>query len=133
MARGAGGGGGSSEEEMQGEEARAAHAGSNVAHGEDGSGGGGDGVGGDNGVDMVVAWGTGERVVRRGNGERVEEWSERRRGKRRVHESTLVAPSAASSRKMPKGGIAVRWTAVARDAYVERQRQYERGEGGGVT
>ena len=46
----------------------------------------------------------------------------------------VVAPDDnAVSRKMPKGGKAVQWTAVARDAYVERQRRYERGEGGGVT
>ena len=76
----------------------------------------------------------GEKLVRREEGVRIEEWSEKRRGKRRMEVPMVVAPGErASSRKMPKGGTAVRWTAVARDAYVERQRQYERGEGGGVT
>ena len=46
----------------------------------------------------------------------------------------VVAPGErVVSRKMPKGGKAVQWTAVARDMYMERQRRYERGEGGGVT
>ena len=75
-----------------------------------------------------------ERVVRRENGERVEEWSERRRRKRKMETPVGVAPEAqVVSRKMPKGGKVVQWTAVAWDAYVQRQRRYERGEGGGVT
>ena len=73
-----------------------------------------------------------ERVVRRENGERVEEWSERRRRKRKMETPVGVAPEAqVVSRKMPKGGKVVQWTAVAWDAYVQRQRRYERGEGGG--
>ena len=78
--------------------------------------------------------GTGERGVHREDGERIEEWNTRRRGKRKMEALVVVAPDDnAVSRKMPKGGKAVQWTAVARDAYVERQRRYERGEGGGVT
>ena len=76
----------------------------------------------------------GERVVRREEGIRVEEWRERRRGKRKVDDQVVVAPGAyQSSRKMPKGSKVIRWTAVGRDAYMARQRRYERGEGGGVT
>ena len=93
-------------------------------------GGGEGGRNGEQGGGVLV----GERVVRGEDGERVEEWSERRRGKRKMETPAVVAPKAqAVSRKMPKGGKVVQWTAVARDAYVERQRRYERGEGGGVT
>ena len=73
-----------------------------------------------------------ERVVRREDGVRVEGW--RARGKRKADERVVVAPDAGQkSRKMPKGGIAGKWTSVAMDAYISRQRRYERGEGGGVT
>ena len=73
-------------------------------------------------------------MVRREEGMRVEEWRERRRGKRKVDDQVVVAPGEyQSSRKMPKGSKVIRWTAVGRDAYMERQRRYERGEGGGVT
>ena len=73
-----------------------------------------------------------ERVVRREDGVRVEEW--RARGKRKAGAHVVVAPSASKkSRKMPKGGMVGKWTSVAMDAYIRRQRQYERGEGGGVT
>ena len=76
----------------------------------------------------------GERVVIREGGVRVEEWSERRRGKRKAEAPVMVAlDGQAPVRKIPKGGKIVLWTAVARDEYVERQRRYERGEGGGVT
>ena len=74
-----------------------------------------------------------ERVVRREMGARVEDWSERRRGKRRLETVVVALQVNAPSRKMPKGGTKVQWTAVARDMYVEQQRRYERGEGGGVT
>ena len=98
----------------------------NLSYPSDGSGKDGDGEAG------VVDEGH-ERVVRREMGARVEDWSERRRGKRRL-ETVVVAPQVnAPSRKMPKGGTKVQWTAVARDMYVEQQRRYERGEGGGVT
>ena len=72
--------------------------------------------------------------MRREDGARVEEWRERRRGKRKADELQLVAHEVREvSRKMPKGGKISQWTSVARDAYVERQRRYERGKGGGVT
>ena len=73
-----------------------------------------------------------ERVVRREDGVRVERW--RVRGKRKADERGVVAPDASQkSRKMPKGGIIGKWTSVSMDAYIRRQRRYERGEGGGVT
>ena len=128
-ARGAGGGDGGGMDEEQDEETRTARAGSSAAHGT-----GGDGEGGGDGGDAEGMVGMGERVVRRDDGERIEEWSTRRNGKRRMEAPLVVAPGAnAVSRKMPKGGKAVQWTAVARDTYVERQRRFERGEGGGVT
>ena len=77
---------------------------------------------------------SGERVVQRGDGLRVEVANERRRGKQRVQ--TVVAPAPKSKllgrSKMPKGSKSVQWTAVAREAYIQQQR-FERGEGGGVT
>ena len=83
-------------------------AGSSTTHGAEGEGDGEAGMA-DEGS---------ERVVRREEGVRVEEWSERRRGKRRM-DMAVVAPNVdASSRKMPKGGKKVQWTAVAWDAYV---------------
>ena len=119
--------------EAQDKETRAARAGSSTAHGKDGDGEGG-GDGGDAKGMVAHRVDRGERVVRRENGERIEEWSERRNGKRKMEEPLVVAPGAhAASRKMPKGGKAVQWTAMARDMYMERQRRYERGEGGGAT
>ena len=78
-----------------------------------------------------------ERVVQRGDGMRVEVMSMKRRGKRRAQE--VVAPASKQEvhdtgrNKMPKGSTSVQWTAVAREAYVQQQRRFERGEGGGVT
>ena len=74
-------------------------------------------------------------MVRRGDGLRVEVMSEHKRGKQRVN--VVVAPALKNKvhgrRKMPKGGKSVQWTAVAREAYVQQQKRFERGEGGGVT
>ena len=37
------------------------------------------------------------------------------------------------SRNRRVNSMNIRWTAVARNAYIQRQNQYGRGEGGGVT
>ena len=73
----------------------------------------------------------GEQVVRRDGGMRIEGMSAKKRGKQRE----VVAPArqVQSRNKMPKGGKGIQWTAVAREAYVQQQRRFERGEGGGVT
>ena len=79
--------------------------------------------------------GSGERVVQRGDGLRVEAMSEKGRGKQRVQ--AMVAPGMKNKvrgrGKMPKGSKSVQWTAVAHEAYVQQQKRFERGEGGGVT
>ena len=106
----------------------AARAGSSGAGATRAEGGGGSEGGRD------AEGGEGERVVRREEGMRVEEWRGRRHGKRRVDDEVVAAPDVSQpSRKMPKGSKVIQWTAVGRDAYMERQRRYERGEGGGVT
>ena len=74
-------------------------------------------------------------MVQRGDGLRVEAMSEKGRGKQRVQ--AMVAPGMKNKvrgrGKMPKGSKSVQWTAVAHEAYVQQQKRFERGEGGGVT
>ena len=41
--------------------------------------------------------------------------------------------SGGPSRQRRVHSMHIRWTAVARDAYIQRQSQFGRGEGGGVT
>ena len=41
-------------------------------------------------------------------------------------------PGASRGRRRANS-VHIRWTAVARDAYQQRQNQFGRGEGGGVT
>ena len=74
-------------------------------------------------------------MVQREEGLRVEDMSSKKRGKQRAH--AVVAPTpklkVRGKGKMPKGSKSVQWTAVAREAYVQQQKRFERGEGGGVT
>ena len=115
--------------------------GQGIPDGQEGEGdddGGGGGASGDGDMSSVVGGPSGEgemsggvRVVQRDDGMRVEEMSAKRRGKQRV----VVAPARKvhGRSKMPKGSRSVQWTAVAREAYIQQQRRFERGEGGGVT
>ena len=131
-------GAGGDEGRCSGDGRRASHAGEGKISPEQPTARGGSsaehaGVRGAGGVDGDAGDSVGEeRVVRREDGVRVEEW--RAKGKRKADEHVVGVPSASQkSRKMPKGGMVGKWTSVAMDAYIRRQRQYERGEGGGVT
>ena len=75
--------------------------------------------------------GEGERVVRREEGMRVEEWRGRRHGKRRVDDQMVIAPDVSQpSIKMPKRSKVIQWTAVGRDAYMEGEAEAVRAGGG---
>ena len=115
-----------------------------VQRGQEGDGGGerggrdarqGDGAAGSSGDVGASGSGGGDiRVVQREEGLRVEDMSGNKR-KRRAHAEVAHTPTlkVRGRGKMPKGSNSVQWTAVAREAYAQQQRRFERGEGGGVT